>query len=111
MHKYAMDCHATLKDDKLTIQEQMEKLGCTVKCVLKKDLMIDDNDMVTEDLLKANYKGRVIPEFDEKLLSHFMECKTKFGDKLDKADPLCKSYKDYGTCMQESVSHVCYENP
>lgn len=28
------------------------------------------------------------------------------GDKLDKADPNCKSYRDYGLCMQESISHV-----
>jgi len=48
--------------------------------------MLEENDLVSEEFLKSNYKGRVISEFDEKLLSHFMECKTKFGDKLDKTD-------------------------
>ncbi|XP_021960474.1 uncharacterized protein LOC110856298 [Folsomia candida] len=110
-HKNTMACHADLKDDTHSLEEKFDKFGCTVRCILQKDKMLDDNEAVTEEFLKSNYKGRVISEFDEKLLSHFLECKTKFGDKLDKADPNCKSYRDYGLCMQESISHVCYENP
>lgn len=46
---------------------------------MTKNAQLDDNEAVTEEFLKSNYKGRVISEFDEKLLSHFLECKTKFG--------------------------------
>jgi hypothetical protein len=30
----------------------------------------------------------------------------KKGDKLDKTDANCKSYSEYGVCMQEAISHV-----
>lgn len=35
--------------------------------------------MVTEDLIKATYKDRVTPKYEEKLLAKFMECKNTLG--------------------------------
>ncbi|ODM99176.1 hypothetical protein Ocin01_07503 [Orchesella cincta] len=109
IHKVYIDCHADVKQNTSSIEEQFEKLGCTVKCILKNDKMLDDNDMVTDDLLKTTYKDRVTPKYEDKLLTKFMDCKTKFGDKLDKTDEKCVGFKNYGLCMQEALSHVCYE--
>jgi hypothetical protein len=109
-HKVSIDCHADVKKESGgSLEESFEKLGCTVKCILKADKMLDDKDMVTDDLIKATGKDRVTPKYEDKLMAKFKECKTNFGDKLDKTDDKCVSYKKYGLCMQEAMSHVCYE--
>jgi len=106
-------CEREMESHKQTKEQFLESRGCLGKCTLRKaNILHDDTQIVTEDLVKTVIVENVHPDFKEKAQTTVIKCLHDHkADKMDPKDPKCMGYADLKQCIQDSVADVCGEPP
>jgi len=106
-------CEREMESHKQTKEQFLDSRGCLGKCTLRKaNILHDDTQIVTEDLVKMVIVENVHPDFKEKAQTMVIKCLHDHkADKMDPKDPKCMGYADLKQCIQDSVADVCGEPP